>query len=569
MVSYQTVETDVLVIGGGGAGARAAIEASTQGVRCTLLCKGALSRSGLTPMAYPSFEAALGHRDSRDNPEIHFQDTVREGRYLSDQNLAKALATEAIPRMLELERYGVKFRKDGERFLQVWHPGQTYPRNLVIQGGGYGLIAGLKKELRRHPEIKVLEDHMVTRLLTKNGRVVGATALDLRCGALYAFSAKAVVLATGGYEALWEKTDASPDSTGDGATLAYTIGAELVDMEMMLFYPTVLVYPPHLRGTVVQYEGLLYEEHVGGKMLNAKGEEFLPSGPLPVRDVFMRLMFDEIEQGRGTVHGGLYIDIAKSPRGAEEVEEILNRLMSLPYDNLRDVGIDIRRQPIEVAPATHYTLGGIRINERTETNISGLYAAGEVAGNVHGANRLSGNALAETQVFGTRAGHFAAEAAKALGKRVEIEPEEVEQAAAAAYSVLERKDGNLRPRQVKRHLQAIVQTYLGHKRDEISLQKALADLGQLREEDLPHLRVMGTTHFNNDWREALELPGMIDLAEAVATAAMLRKESRGHHFRTDYPEMADGWPQHTLLRRNNNRIISTLVPTIRLDEEAS
>jgi len=562
----QPMDVDVLVVGGGGAGARAAIEAHTCGASVALLCKGLLGKSGTTPQAWPSYEAAFAAADPRDTPQVHFEDTCREGRLLGDENLIWALASEARERVLDLERYGVKFEKVDGKFLQVHHPGQTYPRCLVIKGGGYGLISGLYKELKRRPEITLLPDVMVTRLLQAGGRVVGATALDSRDGSFAAIRAKATILCTGGYEQLWKSTDTAPDTTGDGVALAYRAGAELVDMEMMLYYPTVISHPyGEVNGTLVQYEGLLSPQYVAGKLLNGLGEEFLPPGALPVRDVLTRLMFDEIGQGRGTKNGALYVDITRSPKPVEEIDALLERLQSLPYKNLRDLGIDVKTTPIEVAPGMHYALGGVHIDEWGRTTVSGLYAAGEVASNVHGANRLSGNALAETQVFGTRAGRCAAQEAQGLGALPQLGPDEIGAERQRLESILSVKERGLRPLELKRNLRGLMDRRVGMPRSHEGLNQALEGIRRMRDEDLPRVQAVGPRVFNNDWREAVQADFMLDVAEIVVLSALQRTETRGHHQRTDYPETLDAWLRHTAVKQGGRGPICRSIPVVRLD----
>lgn len=560
--SYEVCDFDVLVIGGGGAGTRAAIEADIRGASCAILSKGPISHCGLTPLAYPSLQAALGHGDPRDNPELHFQDTVREGRGLGDENLMRVMADEVVQRVYDLERYGVKFKKVNGKFFQVIHPGQTYPRNVFISAGGYGMIAGLRSELLRHKRVRVLEYYMAVRLFTQGGKVVGCLALDLVEGKFVLFSAKSTILATGGYEELWELTDTAPDATGDGNTLAYKAGAEMVDMEMMLYYPTVLISPESARGVLVQYETLLEQRYLAGKILNAKGDEFLPPGPLPVRDIFIRAIFDEIIQGRGTPGGGVIIDITKSSKSKAEVDRLIKELIAVPYGNLKKLGIDLKTMPIEVAPGSHYIIGGARINERTETSIEGLYAAGEVSGNIHGANRISGNALAETQVFGARAGIFASERARAVRNFGEIDKGEVEAEMEKIARYREVKPGGLRPVKIKREIKKIMSQVVGRTRDESGLKEAISRLSRMKEELLPKIQCSNEIYCNQDWREAIEADMMMDVALIVCHGAEMRKESRGHHYRTDYPQPDDAWRKHTIIKLEGGQLTRSTAPVV-------
>lgn len=567
---FEVVSTQVLIIGGGGAGMRAAIAAAERGASVALLTKGQAARSGATPMACPSYQAAFAMEDPRDSVETAFEDTCYEGRYLGDENLIHALTHEATERAMDLLNYGVKFRKkeDGS-FLQVVHPGHSYERNLVIVGNGYAMAAGLRRQMLRQEGVRLMEDVVATRLIVDGGRIAGAVALDMRAGRPVVIRAPAVIVATGGYPELWRWTDTEPGLTGEGVHLAFEAGADLVDMEMMLFYPTGLCYPSEVEGTLVQYEGLLTDKYCAGAMLNGRGDPFLPSTErLPVRDVMMKLMFREIEEGRATPHGGVYIDLRRSPRSPDEIREILTRLDSLPYDQLRDLGIDVLEGPIEVMPVTHYTLGGVRINEWAETAVAGLYAAGEVSGNIHGANRTSGNALAETQVFGARAGSRAAEFA-AQAELPPLDERQVEREVRRLGSFFEERRHGLRPIEVKREVKAVMHEHLHYLRSAAGLQTAIQALQQIGAEDLPRLEVVaGPRVYNYEWEEAIEAVHMVSLAEIVAAAALARQESRGHHWRTDFPAMRPEWEKHTIVRRSEAGYQVTDAPVVRLKDRA-
>lgn len=566
----EVVSTQVLIIGGGGAGMRAAIAAADQGARVTLLTKGQAARSGATPMACPSYQAAFAMEDPRDSPETAFEDTCFEGRYLGDENLIQVLTQEATQRAMDMLGYGVKFRKkeDGS-FLQVVHPGHSYERNLVILGNGYAMAAGLRRQMLRQEGIRLMEDVLATRLLVDDGRIAGAVALDMRAGRPVVLLAPAVILATGGYPELWRWTDTEPGLTGEGVHLAYLAGADLVDMEMMLFYPTGLCYPSEVEGTLVQYEGLLTDKYCAGVMLNGRGERFLPSTErLPVRDVMMKLMFREIEEGRGTPHGGVYIDLSQSPRDPQAIREILTRLDSLPYDQLRDLGIDVLQEPIEVMPVTHYTLGGVRINEWAETTVPGLFAAGEVSGNIHGANRTSGNALAETQVFGARAGRRAAEFAARRQPPALDEAQAAQEIRRLSSFFAERSDG-LRPIEVKRKIKTVMHDHVHYLRSAEGLQTAIRSLQRIGAEDLPRLEVVPRPQvYNYEWEEAIEVVHMLALAEIVAASALARQESRGHHWRSDFRQVQPEWEKHTIVRRRQAHYEISDAPVVRLKDRS-
>ncbi len=568
-MKHDVTTTDVVVVGAGGAGMRAAIAAAEAGARVVLLTKGQAARSGATTMACPSYQAAFSMEDERDSAEVAFEDTCFEGRYLGDENLIKVLTDEATERAMDLSRYGVKFRKNERgQWLQIVHPGHSFERNLVIMGDGRAMAAGLHRELLKHDNIRLVEDVVVTRILRDDHGIVGVVALDMRRGELSVFAAPSVILATGGYPELWRWTDTEPGLTGEGVYLAYEAGADLVDLEMMLLYPTGLCWPSEVEGTLVQYEGLLTREYCNGVMLNGLGETFLPQTErLPVRDVMMKLMFREIEEGRGTPHGGVYIDLRRSARPRAEVKEMLRRLDSLPYNELEDFGIDVFEQPIEVMPVTHYTLGGARIDEWAATCVPGLFAAGEIGGNVHGANRTSGNALAETQVFGRRAGILAAD--RALDRQAANVDEAEVDAECERVSMLRQEcpDG-IRPIDFKRKIKAIMHQCMHYRRDAAGITMAIERLRFLRDEEAHRVRApAGSAIYNYEWEEALEAQWMVRLAELVAASALAREESRGHHWRTDFPDMRPEWEKHTIVRRIDEATYDvTDAPVIRLKD---
>jgi succinate dehydrogenase/fumarate reductase flavoprotein subunit len=546
---------------------RAAIAAAERGVHVIVLVKGQVAHSGATPMA-GSYQASVAMGEPEDSPETAFDDTRREGRYLGDENLIKVVTDEATARALDMERYGVKLAKEDGKYVQVLHPGHSFARNLLIRGLGYGMMFGLRRELLRHPEIRTLEDVFATRLLMRGGRVAGALVLDQRTSSVFAIRARSVVLAAGAYHALYAFNDSEPGATGDGVAMAMSVGATLVDLEMILYYPTCLTWPDEMAGTLVQYEGLLGPQALGARMLNGQGQEFLPMSQrayrLPVRDVAMRAMFQEIDEGRGTPHGGVYIDLTGVARTPEQIHALLQKEDFLPYDALRDLGIDVTRQPIEVRPGVHFCMGGVRIDERTETSVPGLYAAGEVTGNMHGANRMSGNALAETQVFGARAGEYAADYA-ASATHPELDAAAVRAEIAGMKSYLESKSDPIRPIRLKRRLQALMDREVGHRRSAEGMAAALAEVRRMRAEELPRVQAVATANYNYEWQEALELENMLDIAEAVVLSADMRKESRGHHFRTDFPEDREEWMKHTTVRRDaDGKLQLGSAPVVRL-----
>ena len=565
MEKYEVLKTDVLIIGGGGAGIRAAIEADNQGADLYLLIKGILARSGLTPLAYPCLQASLGVSDPRDNPDIHYQDIIREGRGLADQNLARVLADEVSLRVFDLQKFGIRFEKQDEKFFQAHFPGQTYPRNLLIVGRGFGLISGLKNELYRHPKVKIAEDFFVSRVFKDKEEVVGVFGLNLRDGRFYAIEAKSVILACGGYEALWENNDTAQDSTGDGVSLGFQVEADIIDLEMTQYYPGVFAYPESVKGVAIQYETFLEKKYFDFKLVNNEGNEFLPEGPLPARDVLMRAIFSEIEEGRGTEHHAVYVDPSRSSRSYEEIDELVNQFLKGPNKYWNKLGIDIRKDRIEICPAVHYTLGGVRINEKTETSVPGLFAAGENSSNTHGANRMGGNSLAETQVFGARAGKYASEWAKEKshgGLPKKAIKEEIQK----WNSFMEKKKEPIRVLWLRKELKQLMDCYAGPNRNEEGMKKALEKVFDLKQNGLPKVQVDGGTIFNVDWHTAMEVSMTLDLAELIVRSALLRKETRGHHFRSDFLKTLET-PKHTFVKKNDENISIEYVPVRKIEEQ--
>ena len=561
----ESLETDVLVIGGGGAGLRAAIGASEKGATTILATKGLSGRSGATAMAKSGYQAVLNFAGNPDSFESAFEDTRVEGRYLGDENLIQVLTTEAGDRARDLQQYGIKFNTtDDGNLMLIQYPGFSHPRTLVVKGNGYAMAACLMREVLQHESIRVFEDCLITRLFTTQGKISGALALDMRRGIPVLIKTPSVILATGGYHELWRWTDAEPGLTGDGIYLAFQAGADLVDLEMMQYYPTALCHPAEVAGTVIGYEALLNAKYCAGAMLNGLGEPFLPDPTnLPVRDITTRLIFREIDEGRGAPHGGVYITMENSPHSKEKIWQILLNEDASVYKHLKELGTDVLNMRIEVKPFTHYFMGGVRINEWTKTTVPGLFAAGEVSGNLQGANRTGGNALAETQVFGARAGWCAAE--HAVGKPVSINENDVNDELYRLEDFFRHKDNNLSPIGFKREVKALMDSHVGHQRHEEGLISAIEAFNELLTNDLPRLQVRGgPREFNYDWQEAIEAANMAVIARLIAASALAREESRGHHWRTDFPETLQEWEKHTVIRNScENNYIVTDSPIIR------
>ena len=539
---FEARKTDILVIGGGGAGIKAAIAAAELGKKVVLLSKGPLSRTGITPVAGEGIEAAVNPGDS---VQMHFDDTVRSGRGLADEDLAMALAEDSVERIVELEAYGAKFKKnDDGTFATSIRPGQTLSRNLFIKGGGWGLAASLFRRLGQLPNIYVIDSAVVTQFLKDGDRVVGVVYLNVSTGAVEVIQAGATILATGGYEELWPVTDTPPDTTGETLPMVYRLGAQLIDLEMVLYYPGVVIYPPAARGWLVQYEYILNPDILGGRVLNGKGEVFVKG--FPARDEFIRAVRNEVKNGTGSPNGGFYVDLSQSPYSREVITERLRSWLH-QYSNLKNVGIDIRDDKVEMAPAAHYCLGGIKIDDLGHTNVDGLFAAGEITGNVHGANRMSGNALSETQVFG----HRAAMTACGYADGHPVAAGDFSGAVQDEYRLIaawkEPKPDGIRPIALKARLQKVMDEFVGLDRDGESLQAGLAKVRELRVEVLPQLSVVPHRRYCYEVQEAYEVRGMLDLAELVIMSALSRKETRGHHFRVDYPQ-TDPVPYHTTIQ---------------------
>ncbi len=529
-MSYETVDTDVLVIGAGGAGSRAAIEAAKYNLNVTLLSKELLGKAH-TCMAEGGYNAALANVDPADNWEVHFKDTVVGGAYINNQKVVEILVKEATERILDLEEYGAIFDRTPEgKIMQRPFGKQTYRRTCyAADRTGHELMATLVEEVRRR-DITVLDEIFVTNLLMADNRVAGAVGIDYKTGDFLVFRAKAVVLASGGAGRLYRITTNAAQDTGDGYAMGYRVGASLIDMEMVQFHPTGMVYPESHRGQLVT-EGVRGE---GGILRNTKGERFMQRYEpklleLAGRDVVARSIATEILEGRGTKHGGVYLDVSHLP--ANIIEERLPTM----FKQFLDVGVDMRKEPMEVAPTAHHFMGGLQINENAETNINGLYAAGEIAGGVHGGNRLGGNALADTQVFGRRAGENAAKLAIKNGEPP-INRRWIEQEIKRVNLFLKRKEGT-RPVEVKNRLISLMWDKVGIFRTGKELQEAVLEIEQIKKKELPRLCVTDKrTRYNKEWIEALEIENLLLVAEMVAKAAVMREESRGAHSRRDYPK---------------------------------
>ncbi len=560
MPDYQTHTFDVLIIGAGGAGLRAAIEASTAGVSVGLICKSLLGKAH-TVMAEGGIAAALANVDDRDNWKVHFADTMRGGQYVNQWRMAELHAKEAPDRVRELEAWGAVFdrTKDG-KILQRNFGGHRYPR-LAHVGDRTGLeMIRTLQDHGIHQGIEVFMEHTVLTLLKDGERIAGAFSYERERGRFKIFRAKAVVLATGGLGRAYKITSNSWESTGDGVALAYEAGAELIDMEFVQFHPTGMVWPPSVCGILVT-EGVRGE---GGILTNKEGKRFMfESIPdnyraqtadnaeegwrycqgdknarrppeLLTRDHVARCIVREIKEGRGSPHGGVYLDIAWIKEKLPNASEHIKRKLPSMYHQFKQLAdIDITEQPMEVGPTTHYAMGGIHVHPETQmSRIPGLFAAGECAAGINGANRLGGNSLSDIIVFGKRAGEFAAKFAKENAHGA-IDPAQIEHAGKDALTPFERSDGE-NPYQVQKDLQEMMQDNVGIVRTENEMQTALSELQKLWQRTRA-VGVIGHREFNPGWHTAIDLKNLLIVSEAITRAAIERKESRGAQFRDDYP----------------------------------
>ncbi len=559
---YETHEHDVLIIGAGGAGLRAAIEALAQGATVGVVCKSLLGKAH-TVMAEGGIAAAMANVDKGDDWRTHFRDTMRGGKFLSNWRMAQLHAQEAPERVRELEQWGALFDRtsDGD-ILQRAFGGHTFKR-LCHVGDRTGLeMIRTLQDRGVNLGVDVYMECAITRLLKDGERVAGAFGYWRETGRFVVFKAKSIVIATGGIGKAWRITSNSWEYTGDGMALAFEAGAELLDMEFVQFHPTGMVWPPGVQGILVT-EAVRGE---GGTLRNKDGERFMErydpeKMELSTRDVVARAIYTEAKEGRGTEHGGAYLDISHKP------PEYVKRKLPSMYHQFRELAdVDITKGPMEVGPTCHYMMGGIRVDAETAQSIvPGLFAAGEAAAGLHGANRLGGNSLSDLLVFGRRAGIAAADHAKQVASPA-IDDVQIEEAGREMLAPFERADGES-SYDVHRDLQEVMQNCVGIFRNEGDLKKGLSEIEQLRER-AEHVRVEGSRLFNPGWHLARDLKSMLTVSEAVALSALERKESRGAHSRIDYPNYDDRWStQNNIVTRDRDRMRLTQSPIAELPGE--
>ena len=567
MASYETHEYDVLIIGAGGAGLRAAIEAAASDLKVGLVCKSLLGKAH-TVMAEGGVAAALANVDERDSWRVHFADTMRGGQYLSDARMAELHAKEAPDRVRELEAWGALFdRTQDGGILQRNFGGHQYPR-LAHVGDRTGLeMIRALQDHGIHQGIEVHMENTVISLLKTGERVSGAFGYEREKGRFKVFSAKAVVLATGGVGKAYKITSNSWEYTGDGHSLAYHAGAELIDMEFVQFHPTGMVWPPSVRGILVT-EGVRGE---GGILKNSEDKRFMfddipelyvnqtADNPeegwrytqgdrdarrppeLLTRDHVARCIVREVQEGRGSPHGGVFLDIAWIQEKISNAPEHIRRKLPSMYHQFKELAdIDITQEPMEVGPTTHYIMGGIRVDADSQmTAVPGLFAAGECAAGLHGANRLGGNSLSDLLVFGKRAGEYAAQFAEE-NEAVSLDEAGIDAIAAHTLKPFENPadDGSgekMGPYDIQAQLQDKMQELVGIARSQESLMRALEEVQNLREQ-AEGVHAIGNREYNAGWHTALDLDCLLTVSEAIALAALERRASIGAHSRDDYPE---------------------------------
>ncbi len=588
MASHTRYDYDVLVVGAGGAGLRAAIEAASGGVSVGLICKSLLGKAH-TVMAEGGIAAALANVDDRDNWKVHFADTMRGGQYVNNWRMAEIHAKEAPDRVRELEAWGAVFDRTSDgRILQRNFGGHRYPR-LAHVGDRTGLE--LIRTLQDHAIDTGVTVHMectLLDLLTDDTGVTGAFGYERERGRFQLFGAKTIVLATGGIGRAYRITSNSWEGTGDGHALAYRAGADLIDMEFVQFHPTGMVWPPSVQGILVT-EGVRGE---GGVLRNSAGKRFM-FGDIPenyraqtadneeegwrytqgdktarrppellTRDHVARSIVRELREGRGSPHGGVFLDIswikARIPNGEEHIKR---KLPSMYHQFKQLADIDITKEPMEVGPTTHYIMGGIQVDADSQmSTIPGLFAAGECASGINGANRLGGNSLSDIVVFGKRAGEYAANFARERAARP-ISDAQVTDLAAAALAPFDRGAQGETPYKIQQDLQAMMQDLVGIVRTEGEMTEALTHLDELKAR-AERMGVTGHREYHSGWHTALDLRNLLTVSEAIARSAIERKESRGGHFREDYPGQVKEWSQVNVqvARDSDGRMIVRTVP---------
>jgi succinate dehydrogenase/fumarate reductase flavoprotein subunit len=551
--------TDVLVVGAGGAGMYAAISAADEGRSVLLLDKGLVGRGGATIMAQMTVAAAIGHEE-QDDWTVHLEDTLEAGRGLCHEPLSAMLCERAPERILEMDRWGTRWAREGGHIKQVTAPGHRRKRCCYVDflSTGPAVAATLRHQVSKRDRIRRLSNVAAIEIAVADDRARGAIALDLSAGSLVTIAARAVVLAAGGLTKIFRRNSASTNMAGEAYWLALEAGAELVDMEFVQFFPIAHLAPRLVGMDPIMWDPFRYK--LGGRLLNGQFEEFVDryggtdqgryTAP---RDLASYAIVKEVEAGRGSPHGGVYLDFRHIP------EDQLRRAFGPVIDRLLANGIDLTRMPVEVAPTAHYHMGGIAVDERLETRIEGLFAAGEAVGGAGGANRVSGNAITEALVFGERAGHFAAAAA---GADTGWSTSYAERARAELDVLRQRKGDSSPPGVIQAELQDLMWTHAGPFRSGDGLERAAAAIRAFRDR-LPELAISSGDIFNLDIQDWFELKAMLRSAEAVVVSALQRTESRGAHQRLDKPQMAAAFEKNQLVSLEGNGAAGPKGPALR------
>jgi succinate dehydrogenase/fumarate reductase flavoprotein subunit len=559
----REVSTDVLIVGAGGAGMYAAISAARQGSSVLLLDKSLIGRGGATVMAQMTVAAALGHEEP-DDCATHLRDTLEAGRGLCNEELAELLCYDGPERILEMEEWGTRWARAGDRIRQEVAPGHSRRRCCYVDflNTGPAVAATLRRKVSELAAIRRLSNLAVVDLIIEDGRAIGAVGLNLADGEFIACHAKAIILAAGGLTKIYERNSASSNMGGEAYALALWAGAELIDMEFVQFFPIGHLAPRLVGMDPIMWDPFRYK--LGGKLLNGSFAEFVDRyGAVDfgkytaTRDIAAYAILKEVEAGRGTPHGGAYLDFRHIP------ETQLRTAFGPVIDRLLSNGIDLTKTPVEVGPTAHYHMGGIRVNARMETCVQGLYAAGEAVGGANGANRLSGNAITEAFVFGARAGACAGEQAKTMPGNGDPKLAAVALDRIGSLPPRGSKSG-IAPVTLQAELQKVMWQKAGPFRTGEKLSQALRRIREMREQELPDIEIANDRAFNMDLQDWFELRAMLTTAEAVVTSALSRNESRGAHQREDYPTPDPLYLRNRVLQLKNGALISSWVNPVRL-----
>jgi fumarate reductase (CoM/CoB) subunit A len=558
----EVIQTDILIIGGGGAGLRAAIEAAQNGIDVILIAKEVLGTAH-TGMAEGGLNVALQDINPLNSPDIHFKDTLNGGAEINNQRLVDVFTRECPDRVRDLEAFGVIFdRTEDGKIAQRFSGKQTYPHTIFVGDyTGHALMRGLVAQARKLG-VKYLDEHFVIKLFVKNNKACGVLALDFKEGILRVLISKSVLLASGGGGRMYKITTNARSNTADGFAMALSAGSPLVDMEMVQFHPTGMVSPASARGRLitesVRGEGGVLKNTLGERFMNQYNPERME---LAGRDEVARAIYNEILSGRGTTNGGVYLDI--SHLDAKIIEERLPDML----EQFLNIGIDIRKKPMEVYPSMHHLCGGVKIDEWGKTSVSGLYAAGEVTGGIHGGNRLGGNAIAECQVFGRRAALSAIDFAKENSQFLLPDESDISRELEVIYNFLNKEKSFTHPEEFGDKLRDIMWSKVGITRTKKDLLEAKVGLNQLDNEVGSLGSRIHTLRYNVDLVACLENTNMTVVARAITEAALLRQESRGAHYRMDYPKQDPEWGRFNtqITLSVDGLITSTRTPTVELD----